>query len=117
MNSNFSASDEAISQSASTEKVKKAFGINSLEHDAGYSHNGWRMTFANGCTISVQFGTGTFSDQGHSTAEVAAWNAAGNWMIWDESEWIVLHEDDSDVMSHRTPDEIALMMRNLIEFK
>ena len=38
-------------------------------------HHGFQMTFANGCTISVQFAKGSYCDLGKTTAGVAAWNS------------------------------------------
>ena len=43
-------------------------------------HHGFQMTFANGCTISVQFAKGSYCDLGETTAEVAAWNSNLDWM-------------------------------------
>lgn len=58
-------------------------------------HKGFQMTFANGCTVSVQFGPGNYSDHHGNvdyyaprnavgvweseTAEVAAWDSQGRW--------------------------------------
>lgn len=116
MNSRFMSSDVDAAPGSSNKEVNKVFSINSVEQSE-YRHTGWKMTFANGCTISVQFGTGTYSDQGHLTAEVAAWNAEGNWMIRYDGMWHTLSPDDSDVMGNCTPDEIAVMMRELIDIK
>lgn len=69
------------------------------------SHSGYQITFANGCKISVQFGRGSYSDKGISTAEVAVWNAEGLWMIWEGDSWIVL--EDTDVMPRCTPEDVA----------
>lgn len=62
------------------------------------SGKGLQMTFANGWTVSVQFGAGNYCDhynrswapdgedvnelcgaQGSTTAEIAAWDKDGNW--------------------------------------
>jgi hypothetical protein len=51
---------------------------------------GFQMTFANGWTVSVQFGSGNYcgnrtymvveTEKGESTdAEIAAWDASGTW--------------------------------------
>lgn len=71
------------------------------------SHAGFQMTFANGCKISVQFGQGSYSDKGINTAEVAAWNPEGSWMIWEENKWIVMPEGETEVMPRCTPEEVA----------
>jgi hypothetical protein len=46
--------------------MEKAFQL--LNDD----REGIQMTFSNGCTISVIFGKYTYSDEGQTTAEVAA---------------------------------------------
>ncbi len=56
--------------------------------DKEYGRDGFQMTFANGCTISVIFGKYTYSDNGETTAEVAAWHSNGNWMYHQEGDWI-----------------------------
>lgn len=55
-------------------------------------NKGFNMTFANGITASVQWGTGNYCDNHFSTdlsfskeassdtAEVAAWNESGEWV-------------------------------------
>ena len=65
---------------------------------------GWQMTFANGCTISVQFGRGNYSDAGSTTAEVAAWMPDG--------AWIALQPHD-DVVGWCTPDQVLEHMRHV----
>lgn len=50
--------------------------------------NGFHMTFANGWTVSVQFGKVNYiSDRGHHgqsvDAEIAAWDADGAWFHFD----------------------------------
>ena len=54
--------------------------------ERGYN-DGFQMTFENGCTISVQFGKHNYSDEGETTAEVAAWDTEGNWLMFDEDKW------------------------------
>lgn len=80
-------------------------------------HHGFQMTFANGCTISVVFGKGTYSDQGQTTAEVAAWNAIGDWMTWNDGHWTVYPDGENDVMTHKTPDEVAMLISELVKLK
>lgn len=80
-------------------------------------NNGFKMTFENGCTISVQFGMGKYCDQGQTTAEVAAWNFIGDWMVWNGVSWNTLTDGTSDVMSHVRPDEVARMMSELVKQK
>lgn len=97
--------------------MSKAF---STQVDKEFNHEGFQMTFGNGCTISVVFGKYTFSDNGETTAEVAAWNSDGNWMVYDEDrlpfdQWIVL-EDGTEVMSHQTADEVANLIFTLSRY-
>ena len=49
--------------------MSKAF---STQTNETYDQDGFQITFANGCTISVVFGKYTYSDSGETTAEVAA---------------------------------------------
>lgn len=79
-------------------------------------HDGFQMTFANGCTISVMFGPYTFSDSGETTAEVAAWNKEGYWMLFQDGKWIVV-ETGSEVMAHQTPEQVTEMISELIKTK
>ena len=80
-------------------------------------HHGFQMTFANGCTISVQFAKGSYCDLGETTAEVAAWNSNKDWMIWNGDNWVVLTNGDSDVMSHQTTDDVAMLINELVKLK
>ena len=94
--------------------MSKAF---ETQVDKEINHNGFKMTFSNGCTISVIFGKHTYSDEGQTTAEVAAWDSEGNWMIYDEDrlpfdQWIVLH-DYTEVMPRQTAEEVANLIYTL----
>ena len=80
-------------------------------------HHGFQMDFANGCTISVQFKKGNYCDQGETTAEVAAWNGDGDWMIWEDGNWVVLPDKYSDVMSHQTTDDVVMLISELVKLK
>jgi hypothetical protein len=75
------------------------------------------MTFDNGCTISVQFSKFNYSDQGKTTAEVAAWNGNGDWMIWNGDNWNVLTNGDTDVMPRQTTDDVAMLISELVKMK
>jgi len=64
---------------------------------------GFHMVFANGNTISVQFGLSNYCEQKHEStgasidAEIAIWGADGTW-----------YEFESDtVKGYCTPDEVA----------
>ena len=80
-------------------------------------HHGFQMTFDNGCTISVQFSKYNYSDQGETTAEVAAWNGNGDWMMWNEDNWNVLTNGDTDVMPRQTTDDVAMLISELVKVK
>lgn len=89
--------------------------------DKEMNHDGFQMTFSNGCTISVMFGKYTFSDHGETTAEVAAWNNDGNWMLFQEDnlpslQWIILPENTSEVMPRQTTDEVANLIYTLSKY-
>ena len=82
--------------------------------ELGYN-NGFQMTFENGCIISVQFSKYTYSDQGETTAEVAAWDNKGNWLMFDEDKWTEI-ENGSDVMSHQTTSDVAKLIYTLSQW-
>ena len=88
--------------------------------DKEMNRDGFQMTFSNGCTISVMFGKYTFSDEGETTAEVAAWNSDGKWMLFLENElpsnqWLVL-KNETEVMSRQTADEVANLIFTLSRY-
>ena len=77
------------------------------------SGKGFQMKFANGWTVSVQFGKGNYCDhyhatwseevdvslgaKGSSTAEIAAWDSEGTW-----------HDFGTDtVKGYCTPNEVS----------
>lgn len=71
---------------------------------------GYHMTFANGWTVSVQWGNGNYCDNRNgphgadsATAEVAAWDAAGNWHKF---------EHDS-VDGYYSPDKVLAFMTHV----
>ena len=85
------------------------------------NREGFQITFSNGCTISVIFGKYTYSDEGETTAEVAAWNSDGNWMLFQEDrlpfdQWIVLSEGETEVMPRQTADEVANLIDTLSKY-
>ena len=77
-------------------------------------NKGFRMTFANGMTISVQFGTSNYCSRksfdprpmsemrecivNSPDAEIAIWDANGDWFIFGSDQ----------VKGFVTPDEVAL---------
>ena len=78
-------------------------------------HDGFQMTFENGCTISVQFSKHTYSDAGETTAEVAAWDNQGNWLMFDGEKWSEI-EESSDVIAHQTASEVAKLIYTLSQW-
>jgi hypothetical protein len=97
--------------------MSKAF---ETQVDKEINHNGFKMTFSNGCSISVIFGKYTYSDGGQTTAEVAAWDSKGNWMIYDEDrlpfdQWIIF-EDGVEVMPRQTADKVANLIYTLSQY-
>jgi len=87
----------------------KAFNA---ENDKEFEIERFSMEFGNGNTISVVFGKGTYSDQGETTAEVAAWDSKGDWMLFQNGKWIII-EQNSEVMPRCTPEEVAEMIFTL----
>ena len=88
--------------------------------DKEMNRDGFKMTFSNGCTMSVMFGKYSFSDEGQTTAEVAAWDSDGKWMLFQEDrlpfdQWIVL-ENEIEVMSRQTADEVANLIYTLSQY-
>jgi hypothetical protein len=67
-------------------------------------NNGFKVTFENGHTISVQFGRVNYCDEGKTTAEIAAWDANG--------EWIKITEYD-DVKGHCSPSDMLEIMNKI----
>ena len=70
---------------------------------------GFQITFANGYTVSVQFGHGNYCDNrygkdgaGSANAEVAAFKTYGG-------EWVKLSDHD-DVIGYQTPDQVLAIM-------
>jgi len=77
-------------------------------------HEGFAMTFQNGCTISVQFSKHTYCDGGETTAEVAAWDDKGNWLLFDKdnSSWIDI-SNGADIMTYQSPEDVAKLIYTL----
>lgn len=102
-----------------TEKKRALLGF------AITSHRGFHMKFANGWTISVQFGPGNYcmnyntimEPDGYDAprkdsywqsedAEIAAWDSGGNW-----------HRFDGDTVKGRvSPDEVLGFMNKVAAF-
>jgi hypothetical protein len=68
-------------------KLRRLKMFNVRMNKFGNKANGnFSMTFANGYSVSVAMGEGTYSDgnseDGFTSVEVAAWDADGNWRRW-----------------------------------
>lgn len=86
-------------------------------------NRGFQITFANGYTISVQWGVGNYGDHRmgkvgeemkhhiwqSETAEVAVWNKDG--------EWIRPVGGDDDVKAYQTPEEVAEAIERVSKWK
>ena len=88
--------------------MEKAFNDN--------EDGGFQITFDNNCTISVVYHKYSYSDQGKTTAEVAAWNnKTGNWMIFQDGDWFEIQQS-SEVMPRQTADEVAELIYTLSKY-
>ena len=59
---------------------------------------GFQITFENGCTVSVQWGSFNYATAPH-TAEVGAWYEDGTWL--------------DEVQGWQTPDEVAAYIEEI----
>jgi hypothetical protein len=80
---------------------------------------GFHVTFANGYTVSVQFGAGSYcanrrchfeesqaaAARGCPDAEIAAWGASGTW--YRRPDW------DDDVKGWVSPDDVLAFMQEV----
>ena len=66
------------------------------------------MTFANGYSVSVAMGDGTYSngnsEDGFTSVEVAAWDVDGN--------WVQLGNND-DVVGWQSPEQVLAIMNKI----
>lgn len=84
-----------------TNKEKNAFMV------INGATTGFSMRFENGVTVSVQFGTGSYSNKGETTAEVAVWNDEDVWFIMDDKGELSPVENETDVMGWCTTETVA----------
>jgi len=85
--------------------VDKFEAYNSLIGQRGASQQGFKMTFANGITVSVAFGNLNYCDKGKTTAEVWCWDSNGN--------SVSVPGYGKDVVGHLSPEEVLSYM-NLV---
>jgi len=77
----------------------------SITHMGRGPAKGFHMTFANGHTISVQWGEGNYGDEGVTTCEVAAWDR--------NRHWVDVGNPDDDVIGYQTPDQVLAIMNRI----
>ena len=82
------------------------FEVHRMEVNNIVYQNGFSMRFENGYTISVQFSERHYSD-GETTAEVAAWDAEGNWIQFEERDKFIL---GGDIMKWQTTNDVAKLI-------
>jgi hypothetical protein len=88
--------------------MEKAFNNN--------EDGGFQITFDNNCTISVVYHKYSYSDQGKTTAEVAAWsNKTDKWMVFNDGKWSEIPYS-SEVMPRKTADEVAELIYTLSKY-
>ena len=72
---------------------------------------GFQVTFSNGYTLSVAFSEHSYSDQGESTAEVAAWHyGEDHWLAFERETWERIPDGESAVLGNQTPEQVARHM-------
>lgn len=71
-----------------------------------YTKGNFTMTFANGYTVSIAMGDGTYSsgnfDRGFVAVEVGAWDANGDWVplgVLDDVQGLVKADEVLDMMN------------------
>ena len=91
-------------------------------------NKGFQMTFANGWTVSVQYGKANYCDRRSDTsqgkpetdaivasanAECAAWDSTGDWMHMSDcdDEWVNIQ-----VLGWQTPDQVAALITRVAAF-
>lgn len=69
----------------------------------GYNKGNFSMKFANGYTLSIVVGDGVYATgnfkNGFSSAEVAAWDADGNWVKLDNNNDVIGWQSTDDVLA------------------
>jgi hypothetical protein len=88
-----------------------------LRTEAGF--RGVWITFANGYKVSVQWGSGSYSDNHNlfsgdylipkdsKTAEIAAWNTN------DNDKWYIPEGWDDSIKGYCTPEEVAAFIQEV----
>ena len=76
--------------------MKSKFEVHRMEFNDTIYQNGFSMRFENGYTVSVQLGGVAYSD-GEKKAEVAAWDAEGNYIQFEEGLDVIGWQSTNDV--------------------
>ena len=66
---------------------------------------GFNITLGNNVYVSVMFGTGSYSDQGETTAEVAIIDSKDNWYVFNGKE--LEQSDGPDVNPRVTTNDLV----------
>ena len=79
-----------------------------LSSNTNYFKEGFNMTLENNVYVSVMFGSGTYSDQGETTAEVAVIDSNDNWYIFNGTE--LVEADGPDINPRTKPDDLIVIL-------
>lgn len=80
---------------------------NAFNIDSNPSNNGFTLTFLNGITVSVRWGDMNYSDNGESTAECAAYDSDGQWVLVNGFNY-----HDNTVLPNLSTEDVARFMFN-----
>ena len=69
-------------------------------------NQGFNLTFDNGVYVSVKFGTGTYSDEGKTTAEIAVIDSDENWYVFNGKE-LEKFSEGSEVNARMTTNDLV----------
>jgi hypothetical protein len=79
----------------------------SIDRLTNRTMSNFSMTFANGFTVSLAMGEGTYSTaggEGFTSVEVGAWNKDGEWVKLD---------DNNDVIGWQSPEQVLAIMNKI----
>lgn len=96
------------------DKSKKAFEIS---NDLNQNPKGFHMRFANGWTVSVQWGAHNYANEGTTTAEVAAWDSNGKWYDFGDDPAGVKWGAHNTVKGYCSPNEVATFIAKIAACK
>jgi hypothetical protein len=75
----------------------------------------FQIKYPNGCTISVNWGAGTYCDKGVTSVEVACFNADYFWMLYDfnDKRWQLLPDGMSETMRDISAIQLTELMNEI----